>query len=103
MPTYVYQCSKGHQFEGFHSISDESRRKCPKRGARAKRIPAGGAGLLFKGSGFYITDYRSKGYQEKAKSESAPKSGESKGEGGGGSAKPESGAKPAGEKKKKKA
>ena len=78
MPTYVYQCSKGHQFEVFHSISDETPRKCPKCGAKAKRIPAGGGGLLFKGSGFYITDYRSKGYKDKAKSES-PKA-ESKGE-----------------------
>jgi putative FmdB family regulatory protein len=73
MPTYVYQCSKGHQFELFHSISDETPRKCPKCGSKAKRIPSGGAGLLFKGSGFYITDYRSQGYQDKAKSEAPPK------------------------------
>jgi len=88
MPTYVYQCSKGHQFEVFHSISDEKPRKCPKCGARAKRVPAGGAGLLFKGSGFYITDYRSKGYKDKAKSESAPKPGDSKSDPGAASAKP---------------
>ena len=69
MPTYVYRCEQGHTFEVFHGISDESPRHCPECGAAAKRVPAGGAGFLFKGSGFYITDYRSKGYQESAKKE----------------------------------
>ena len=69
MPTYVYRCKKGHEFEVFHSISDESPRRCPKCRSGAKRVPAGGAGFLFKGSGFYITDYRSKGYKESAKKE----------------------------------
>jgi len=70
MPTYVYRCRKGHTFEVFHSISDDSPRRCPECRGVGKRVPAGGAGLLFKGSGFYITDYRSKGYEESAKRES---------------------------------
>ncbi|HXJ68448.1 MAG TPA: FmdB family zinc ribbon protein [Verrucomicrobiae bacterium] len=69
MPTYVYRCEQGHTFELFHSISDDSQKHCPECGAEAKRVPAGGAGLLFKGSGFYITDYRSKGYTESARKE----------------------------------
>ena len=70
MPTYVYRCRKGHTFEVFHSISDDSPRRCPECRGVAKRVPAGGAGLLFKGSGFYITDYRSTGYEESATRES---------------------------------
>ena len=69
MPTYVYRCPEGHTFELFHAISDESVKRCPECGKEAKRVPAGGAGFLFKGSGFYITDYRSKGYKESAKKE----------------------------------
>ena len=71
MPTYVYRCPEGHTFELFHAISDESVKRCPECGQEAKRVPAGGAGFLFKGSGFYITDYRSKGYKESAKKEGA--------------------------------
>ena len=72
MPTYAYRCRKcEHAFEEFHGIRDAKPRKCPRCGARADRVPAGGAGLLFKGTGFYITDYRSKSYREKAKKESA--------------------------------
>lgn len=69
MPTYDYRCAKGHVFELFHSIKDDSPKRCPRCKSRAKRIPAGGGGLLFKGSGFYITDYRSKSYKEGAKAE----------------------------------
>lgn len=70
MPTYEYRCPRcSHQFEVFHGMRDESPRRCPKCRARAQRVPSGGAGLLFKGSGFYITDYRSKGYKEKARQE----------------------------------
>ncbi|HTO90911.1 MAG TPA: FmdB family zinc ribbon protein [Candidatus Sulfotelmatobacter sp.] len=80
MPTYAYRCRKcGHEFEEFHSIRDTRPRRCPKCKGRADRVPAGGAGLLFKGSGFYITDYRSKDYQEKASKES-PSGGASSGE-----------------------
>jgi putative FmdB family regulatory protein len=77
MPTYDYRCEKGHVFELFHGIKDDTPRLCPRCGKPARRVPAGGAGFLFKGSGFYITDYRSKGYRERAKAE-----------GGGGSDKP---------------
>ena len=86
MPTYDYRCRKcGHTFEVFHGINDRAKQRCPKCRGIATRVPSGGAGLLFKGSGFYITDHRSKAYKEKARQE---KSGGS-GSGGG---KPSSGA-----------
>ena len=69
MPTYVYRCKKGHTFELFHAISDDAPKRCPSCRCGAQRVPAGGAGLLFKGSGFYVTDYRSSGYRESAKKE----------------------------------
>jgi putative FmdB family regulatory protein len=81
MPTYQYECEKcGHQFELFQSMTDPALRVCPKdRCARerwgrgtVKRVIGAGAGLLFKGSGFYITDYRSEGYKQAAKQDSAP-------------------------------
>ena len=76
MPTYDYRCRKcGHQFELFHGIKDEAPKRCPKCRGRAQRVPAGGAGVLFKGTGFYITDYRSKAYKEKAKGETSGGSG----------------------------
>jgi putative FmdB family regulatory protein len=74
MPTYDYECENGHRFEIFQSMKDEPLSTCRDCGASAKRIIGPGAGFLFKGGGFYITDYRSKSYQEKAKSEgNAPK------------------------------
>jgi putative FmdB family regulatory protein len=83
MPTYEYACPKcEHRFEVFHSIRDEAPRRCPKCRAKAKRVPAGGAGLLFKGSGFYITDYRSDSYRKEAKKEKGGAAGS--GESGGG-------------------
>lgn len=79
MPTYLYRCRKcGHEFELEHSIKDETPKRCPRCRGRAVRVPAGGGGVIFKGSGFYTTDYRSKAYKEKAKQE----------KGGGESAKP---------------
>ena len=74
MPTYEYACSKcGHRFEQFQSMRDEPLRKCPKcHKAALKRLIGGGAGLIFKGSGFYITDYKNKGMAKAAASESAP-------------------------------
>ena len=70
MPTYVYRCKKcKHRFELFHGISDQAARRCPRCRGKAERVPAAGAGILFKGSGFYITDYRSKSYKERAKQE----------------------------------
>ena len=73
MPTYDYRCLNDHVFEVFHGMTDETPRVCPECGAAAKRVPGGGAGLLFKGSGFYITDYRSSSYKEGKKSETTPK------------------------------
>ncbi|MDP6118588.1 MAG: zinc ribbon domain-containing protein [Planctomycetota bacterium] len=69
MPTYDYECQIeecGHTFEAFQSISARPLRKCPECGGKVKRLIGAGAGLIFKGSGFYITDYRSKEYTEKA-------------------------------------
>src|SRR6478735_9111295 len=57
MPTYEYICSAGHAFEAFQKISERPKSKCPKCGKPATRKISGGAGLVFKGSGFYITDY----------------------------------------------
>lgn len=77
MPTYEYVCEKcGHEFEAFQSISAAPLKQCPedvcsqkKWGCgRVKKKISGGAGLLFKGSGFYITDYRSESYKQSAKS-----------------------------------
>jgi putative FmdB family regulatory protein len=70
MPTYEYQCGNcGHRFEKVQKISDSSRVECPRCENIAERLISGGAGLLFKGSGFYTTDYRSKSYQEAEKKE----------------------------------
>ena len=62
MPTYEYACQKcGHEFEQFQSMRDEPLKKCPKcKKAGLKRLVGGGAGLIFKGTGFYITDYKNK-------------------------------------------
>jgi putative FmdB family regulatory protein len=57
MPTYEYQCPEGHLFEKFQKMTDKPRARCPVCGKQASRKISGGAGLVFKGSGFYITDY----------------------------------------------
>ena len=57
MPTYEYRCPKGHEFEVLQRITDRAGAKCPRCGLMAERQMSGGAGLIFKGSGFYITDY----------------------------------------------
>jgi len=70
MPTYEYECSScGHRFEQFQSITAKPVEKCPECGKSVKRLIGHGAGIIFKGSGFYQTDYRSKEYKEKAKSD----------------------------------
>jgi putative FmdB family regulatory protein len=90
MPTYEYQCEKCNQrFEVFQSMKDGAYTVCPKEFCRleawgagtVKRLIGTGAGLIFKGSGFYITDYRSPNYKESAKKESGTKEGGTK-EGG---------------------
>ena len=74
MPTYEYQCPDGHVFEKFQKMTDKPRAKCPTCGKPAVRRISGGAGLVFKGSGFYITDYGKDGKgPRKAADESAPK------------------------------
>lgn len=84
MPTYDYTCSScEHAWELFQSITAKPIRKCPQCGRQtAKRMIGMGAGILFKGSGFYCTDYRSEGYKKAAKSESDSSSGKSKSESG---------------------
>jgi putative FmdB family regulatory protein len=87
MPTYEYVCKKcGQEFEARHSISAAPLKTCPEdvcgqkkwgRGRVIKKIGAG-AGLLFKGGGFYITDYRSEGYKSAAKKDVAPAKSETK-------------------------
>jgi len=62
MPTYEFKCAKGHVFEKYYpTITSTRRLKCPKCGKMAERLISGGAGLVFKGSGFYITDYKRAG------------------------------------------
>ena len=68
MPTYEYQCQKCKKGqEAFQSIIAKPLTKCAKCGGRLKRLLGSGSGFLFKGSGFYITDYRSKSYHEAKK------------------------------------
>jgi len=78
MPTYEYRCPEGHTFELFQRMSDEPRATCPQCGQESERILSGGAGFLFKGDGFYITDYRSDDYKKAASRESRPEAGEGK-------------------------
>ena len=84
MPTYEYVCEKcGHEFELFQSMKDKPLQVCPKEKCklkkwgkgRMKKLMGTGAGLIFKGSGFYITDYRSENYKQSAKKESSAASG----------------------------
>jgi putative FmdB family regulatory protein len=71
MPTYEYKCDAcGHAFERFQSMTSDRIKQCPAcKKNKVRRLIGTGAGLIFKGSGFYITDYRSEGYKEKAKAE----------------------------------
>ena len=87
MPTYEYQCEKcGLEFEQFQSMKDDALTTCPKEACQKKRWGQGkvqraigsGAGLIFKGSGFYITDYRSENYKAGAKSDKPSPAKESK-------------------------
>jgi putative FmdB family regulatory protein len=89
MPTYEYSCQKcGQNFDAFQSMRDEPFRECPKELCRlpkwghgkVKRLLGTGAGIIFKGSGFYITDYRSDSYKEAAKKEAPTKAAEPGGE-----------------------
>lgn len=75
MPTYDYKCQVcGHEFEKFQSITAKPVRKCPVCGKlKVKRLIGAGAGVIFKGSGFYSTDYRSEGYNSAAKADKEAK------------------------------
>jgi len=95
MPTYEYECQKcGGRFEVFQRITEAPKKRCPKCKGKVNRLLGSGGGLIFKGSGFYITDYRSEGYKKAAKSESSSTA--AKSESAGAPAKGES--KPTGEK-----
>ncbi|MEP3480742.1 MAG: zinc ribbon domain-containing protein [Fuerstiella sp.] len=71
MPTYEYRCKTcEHEWEEFQSIKSKPSRKCPECGKlKAERIISAGGGILFKGSGFYETDYRSESYKKGAKAD----------------------------------
>jgi len=70
MPTYEYECKKcGYKFEEFQSMTDPPLRRCPRCKGKVQRLLGAGAGFIFKGSGFYETDYRSRSYREQAKKE----------------------------------
>jgi putative FmdB family regulatory protein len=72
MPTYEYQCrSCARRFEARQSITASPRTRCPHCGKKVHRMISAGAGFLFKGSGFYTTDYRSTPYQEAARKDNA--------------------------------
>ena len=59
MPTYSYRCTKcGHEYDAFQSMKDDPHTDCPECGGKIERLIGGGAGIVFKGSGFYVTDYK---------------------------------------------
>jgi putative FmdB family regulatory protein len=105
MPTYEYVCSKcDHHFEKFQSITDDALKVCPKElcgmkkwgKGKVKRAIVSGAGLIFKGTGFYETDYRSESYKADAKKDISSSRGDSK---AGGDSKPSGESKSSGETK----
>ena len=80
MPTYEYRCNDcGHEFEEFQSISAAPILTCPSCNGNTERLISGGAGLLFKGSGFYITDYRKSSYKADAAKDTSGSSSSSTG------------------------
>ena len=100
MPTYDYRCNAcGHTFEEFQMMSDRVRRKCPECGKlKLERLIGSGAGFVFKGSGYYVTDYRSKSYDDAKKADTAEKKSS---ESGGSSPKSDSSSKSGSSSKKK--
>jgi len=70
MPTYEYECTKcGHRFERFQKMTDNPVSKCPECKGKVRRLIGLGGGVIFKGPGFYTTEYRSEEYKRKAKEE----------------------------------
>lgn len=90
MPTYDYECSAcGHRFEMFQSITAGPARKCPQCAKfKVRRLIGTGAGVIFKGSGFYQTDYRSESYKKSAEKDKPPTAAAGEGEGKGEAKKP---------------
>ncbi len=79
MPTYEYRCeSCNHEFEEFQSITAEPLKTCPKCSGPVRRLISSGNGLIFKGSGFYITDYKKSNSSPPAKKEAKSEKSESK-------------------------
>ncbi len=75
MPTYEYEClSCKYEFEAFQKITDDPLQECPRCNGMVRRKISAGSGLLFKGTGFYATDYRSENYKKKASAESPERS-----------------------------
>jgi len=91
VPTYTYQCKKcSHSFDVFHSITQDPKIKCTECGGAAKRLMGTGGGIIFKGSGFYETDYKKQsngGPKSEAKSDSKSESKSDSNSGGGGEVK----------------
>ncbi|MGA2035024.1 MAG: FmdB family zinc ribbon protein [Thermoguttaceae bacterium] len=85
MPTYDYVCDAcDHQFELFQGIKEEPKRKCPECGRlKLRRLIGAGGAIVFKGSGFYQTDYRSESYKKAAAAEKSNGDGAGKGDGKG--------------------
>ena len=81
MPTYEYKCPKGHLFEKFSpTITSKRTATCPTCGTKAERQLSGGGGLVFKGSGFYITDYKRAGEKKEVEEKPAEKKPDTKSE-----------------------
>lgn len=93
MPTYDYRCKKcGHTWDEFQSIKAPPSKKCPEcKKLAAERQISAGAGILFRGSGFYLTDYRSDSYKKAAAADSSSGGSAKSDSGGGSSGKSESG------------
>lgn len=81
MPTYDYVCDHcGDKFEHFQSMSSEPLKRCTKcKRKKLRRLIGAGAGLVFKGSGFYITDYRSESYKQRAEADRKSSNGSANG------------------------
>ena len=74
MPTYEYECKAcDHRFDLWQRMTDDPIKECPECGGEVRRLVSAGAGIIFKGSGFYATDYRSEGYKKRSKEESSSK------------------------------
>jgi putative FmdB family regulatory protein len=103
MPTYEYECkSCGHTFEVFQSMRDEALKNCPRCGKEVRRIINGGGGVIFKGSGFYVTDKNKQSVASPAPQKPPKAADSAPGNAPGGSATP-GGSSPAGEKAKSEA